>query len=136
MKKIVLATISAVLLAGCATSTTKVNKGVISGYSDKMANEARIVGDLRVEIVKTVTHQTDRPCSTLEFVKHVIDQDKSIHDVLNIRSEETYKYAPSEQSGMQQRFVLGCDYIGLAVRYVPVEGGVAQSAGHSGSAAE
>ena len=135
MKKIVLATISAVLLAGCATSTTKVNKGVISGYSDKMANEARIVGDLRVEIVKTVTHQTDRPCSTLEFVKHVIDQDKSIHDVLNIRSEESYKNTTSE-GGAQQRSVLGCDYIGLAVRYVPVEGGVAQSAGQSGSTAE
>ena len=52
MKKLILLAVSAVFLAGCAHSTGKVNKQVISGYSDKMPNEARVVGDLKVEIVK------------------------------------------------------------------------------------
>ena len=119
MKKLILLAGSAVFLAGCAHSTGKVNKQVISGYSDKMPNEARVVGDLKVEIVKTVTLETDKPCSTLEFVKQVVKHDRTIHDVLNIRSEETSKYAyATDNSTKQQRVVLGCDYVGLGVRYV------------------
>ena len=77
MKKFLLLAVSAALLAGCATSSaTKVNKGIISGYSDKITNDARIVGDLKIEIVKTVTLETDRPCSTLDFVKTIISQDR------------------------------------------------------------
>jgi len=122
MKKLLLLAVSAALLAGCATSAaTKVNKGIISGYSDKITNDARIVGDLKIEIVKTVTLETDRPCSTLDFVKTIISQDRSIHDVLNIRSEEAYKNEVSEDGTKQKRSVLGCDYIGLAVRYVPLD---------------
>ena len=122
MKKLLLLAVSAALLAGCATSSaTKVNKGIISGYSDKITNDARIVGDLKIEIVKTVTLETDRPCSTLDFVKTIISQDRSIHDVLNIRSEEAYKNEVSEDGTKQKRSVLGCDYIGLAVRYVPLD---------------
>ena len=122
MKKLLLLAVSAALLAGCATSSaTKVNKGIISGYSDKITNDARIVGDLKIEIVKTVTLETDRPCSTLDFVKTIISQDRSIHDVLNIRSEEAYKNEVSEDGTKQHRSVLGCDYIGLAVRYIPVD---------------
>ena len=119
MKKLILLAVSAVFLAGCAHSTGKVNKQVISGYSDKMPNEARVVGDLKVEIVKTVTLETDKPCSTLEFVKQVVKHDRTIHDVLNIRSEETYKYEyATDNSTKQHRVVLGCDYVGLGVRYV------------------
>ena len=102
MKKLLLLAVSAALLAGCATSSaTKVNKGIISGYSDKITNDARIVGDLKIEIVKTVTLETDRPCSTLDFVKTIISQDRSIHDVLNIRSEEAYKNEVSEDGTKQ-----------------------------------
>lgn len=124
MKKILLLAISAVFVAGCAHSTGNVNRAVISGYSDKMANEARVVGNLKVEIVRTITHSTNQPCSTLDFVKYVVEKDKNIHDVLNIRSEETYKYEyTSDNSTQQQRVVLGCDYVGLGVRYVPIENG-------------
>jgi hypothetical protein len=111
---ILLGSLAAVaLLAGCATTQTDVHTEV--GYVDKITNNVEFVGSYQTEIVKTVTWASKSKCSVFDFVTTITSRDTSIHDIMNIRAEETTQ----KESDGKVTDVL-CRYWGIAVRYTPV----------------
>jgi len=110
--KIVLTASALLMMVGCASNTTRYPK---YNYINKIDSEAKIVGNHKIEIVGPVTWGTEKACSVVDFVSTATSQQNSIHDVINIRADET---KTSKAGG---GFDYACKYWGLAVRYVPVE---------------
>ena len=122
MRKTALALVSitAALLSACATTGTgehQITK--ISDYSDKIPNESKIVGTYQMEIVKAYFWKDSKACSNQAFFKHVLSQDSTIQDIINIRAEQKAEFETAY--GVRQITSSECRYTGIAVRYTPVQ---------------
>lgn len=116
MKLLNLAVVTAAALyfSACAgmvqQSSESTTYSVKYGYAEKQKGQLDMFGATSYEVVKPVTWSEKRPCSVVNFVAEVTADGSTLHDVINIRAEQTNKTKDGNTT-------YSCRYWGLGVRY-------------------